>query len=573
MQDPNFTVMSIKVIGGLAIFLYGMGLMTDGLKLVAGSGLRTLLARLTRNRFSGVLTGAGITAVIQSSSVTTVLVVGFISAGLMSLSQSVPVIIGANIGTTVTAQIIAFKVTKAALAMIAIGFAMTFAVSKPRAKKAGGILLGLGFIFFGMQIMSEATGPLRTYQPFLDLMETMRNPLLAILVGMIFTALVQSSSATTGIVIVLAGQGVISLEGGIAIIMGANIGTCVTSLLATIGKPREALQAAGVHVLFNVAGVLIWVGLIGPLATFVRWISPESTVAIPIERLAAETPRQIANAHTVFNVANMLIFIGLTVPMAKLIKKIVPDKAVKISDRATPHYLDAMFLSTPDIALERVRLELIHLGGLVLPMIRQGVPTAIQGSRQDIVKLALMDDDVDDLYAQIYAYIGGLSQYEMSADQTHLLAELVEILNALEALGDTIELNIAPLGLRRIDRQIQLDSGAKQLFQPLVDLVSSTLADALTSLETRDESLAKEVSHKKAEVSGIADSIFASMAHALPRDAKERMEAVQIEINFLELLRRTYYFARRIAKAVIEIESNQDRVLPADEDAPPASQA
>ena len=569
MPDPNFTAMSIKVIGGLALFLYGMGLMTDGLKLVAGSSLRKLLERLTRNRFSGVLTGAGITAVIQSSSVTTVLVVGFISAGLMSLSQSIPVIIGANIGTTVTAQIIAFKVTKAALAMIAIGFAMTFAFNKPRAKKIGGILLGLGFIFFGMQIMSDATAPLRTYQPFLDIMQTMKNPLLAIGVGMVFTALVQSSSATIGIVIVLAGQGVIGLEGGIAIVMGANIGTCVTSLLAAIGKPREAIQAACVHVLFNVAGVLIWVGLIGPLAAFVRWVSPESTAAIPIERLAADTPRQIANAHTVFNVANMLIFIGLTAPLAKLIQKIVPDKAVKMSDRATPHYLDAMFLSTPDLALERVRLELIHLGGLVLPMIRQGVPTAIKGSRQDIQELAAKDDDVDDLYAQIYAYIGGVSQYEMSADQTHLLAELVEILNALEALGDTIELNIAPLGLRRIDRQIRLDAQAESLFQPLVDLVSGALADALNSLETRDASLTAQVSMMKAQVADTADRIFARMAHALPQDAKERMEGVQIEIDFLELLRRTYYFAKRIAKAVIEIESNQERVLPADKETVP----
>lgn len=566
MQDPNFTTMTIKLVGGLAIFLYGMGLMTDGLKLVAGSSMRQLLSYLTRNRFTGVLTGAGITAVIQSSSVTTVLVVGFISAGLMSLTQSVPVIIGANVGTTVTAQIIAFKITKAALAMIALGFAMEFAFNKPRAKKLGSILMGLGFIFFGMQIMSDATEPLRTYQPFLDLMQTMSNPLLAIAVGMVFTALVQSSSATTGIVIVLAGQGVIGLEGGIALIMGANIGTCVTSLLATIGKPREALQAAGVHVLFNVAGVLLWIAFIGPLATLVRSISPESTAALPVEQLAAETPRQIANAHTVFNVANALIFIWFVVPMAWLVKRIVPDKAILVSDRAAPQYLDEMFLSTPDLALERVRLELVHMGSLVLPMIRKGVPTAIDGSRRNLIQLAAQDDDVDAMYAEIYAYVGGLSQYEMSADQTHLLAELMEILNALEALGDTIELNVAPLGLRRIDRAIRLDPNAKKLFQPLVDLASGALVDAIKSLETRDASLAKQVSDKKPEVAGLADQIFTTMANSLPKDAKERMEGVRIEIDFLELLRRTYYFAKRIAKAVIEIESNQDKVLPADED-------
>lgn len=572
MQDPNFTIMTIKLIGGLAIFLYGMGLMTDGLKLVAGSNLRQLLSYLTRNRFTGVLTGAGITAVIQSSSVTTVLLVGFISAGLMSLTQSVPVIMGANIGTTVTAQIIAFNITKAALPMIAIGFAIEFAFNRPRAKKLGSILMGLGFIFLGMEVMGEATQPLRTYQPFLDGMQTMSNPLLAICLGMVFTALVQSSSATTGIVIVLAGQGLIQLESGIALIMGANIGTCVTSLLAAIGKPREALQAAGVHVMFNVAGVLIWIGLIGPLATFVRWISPDSTAALPVERLVADTPRQIANAHTVFNVANALIFIWFAVPVAWLVKRIVPDQAISVSDRATPQFLDDMFLSTPDIALERVRLELVHMGGLVLPMIRQGVPTAIDGSWQALHQLAKQDDDVDALYAAIYAYIGRLSQYEMSASQTHLLAELMEILNALEALGDTIELNITPLGMRRIDQAIHLNPNAKALFQPLVDLASDALADAIKALETRDTSLAKQVSDKKAEVANMAEQIFASMTYSLPKDAKERMPGVRIEIDFLELLRRSYYFAKRIAKAVIEIESTQEQVLPADQDETPELQ-
>lgn len=564
MPEINFTSMSIQLIGGLAIFLYGMGLMTDGLKLVAGGSLRRLLDRLTRNRVSGVLTGAGITAVIQSSSVTTVLVVGFISAGLMSLSQSVPVIIGANIGTTVTAQVIAFKITKAALVMIAIGFIIEFALNKPQAKKMGSVLLGLGFIFFGMDLMSGATAPLRTYEPFLDLMKTMSNPLLAIAVAAAFTALVQSSSATTGVVIVLAGQGVIGLEGGIALIMGANIGTCVTSLLATIGKPREALQAACVHVLFNVAGVVIWVAFIEHLAELVRYISPESTAALPIEKLAAETPRQVANAHTVFNVANMIIFIWLTVPMAKLVQKIVPEKKIPLSDRGTPQYLDKMFLSTPDIALERVRLELIHLGALVLPMIRESIPTAISGSREELKQLAARDDEVDALYAAIYAYIGGLSQYEMSAEQTHLLTELMEILNALEALGDTVEINTVPRGIKRINEQIRLHPEAGERFMPLVELISTSLADAVTALEKRDTDLAQQVSARKQQVTGMAEQIFAAMTQTLPSDTKERMEGVKIEIDFIEMLRRNYYFAKRIAKAVVEIESSPQTVLPAD---------
>ena len=262
--------------------------------------MKNILARLTMNRFSGVFAGAFITSIIQSSSVTTVLVVGFISAGLMTLSQSIGVILGADIGTTITAQIIAFKVTKYALALIAIGFALNFLGKRNSVKQTGAMLMGLGLIFFGMELMSNATRPLRTYEPFITMMTQMANPFWGILIGTVFTGLIQSSSATIGIVIVLASQGFISLEAGIALAFGANIGTCVTALLAAIGKPREAIQAAWVHVLFKVIGVLLWLAFIPQLAQFVRFISPEAEGLSGIARLGAETPRQIANAHTVF---------------------------------------------------------------------------------------------------------------------------------------------------------------------------------------------------------------------------------------------------------------------------------
>ena len=310
--------MSMGLLGGLALFLFGMDQMSDSLKAVAGERMKLILARLTSNRFMGALTGAFVTAVIQSSSVTTVLVVGFISAGLMSMAQSIGVIMGANIGTTITAQIIAFKVTKLALLMIAIGFGMLFFSKNEKMKHYGGMLMGLGMIFFGMSVMSDAMYPLRAYQPFLDFMATMGNPFVGILVAAAFTALVQSSSATTGIVIVMASQGFITLPAGIALAFGANIGTCVTAILAAIGKPREAVRAAVVHVLFNVFGVLVWLGLISHLAEFVAWISPARGDLSGVERLAAETPRQIANAHTIFNVANTLIFIGLTAQFARI---------------------------------------------------------------------------------------------------------------------------------------------------------------------------------------------------------------------------------------------------------------
>ena len=239
----NVSMLLMGLFGGLALFLYGMEQMSESLKAVAGERMKSILSRLTSNRLMGAITGAFVTAIIQSSSVTTVLVVGFITAGLMSLSQSIGIIMGANIGTTITAQIIAFKITKFALLMVAVGFGMLFFGKRERIRQYGTGLMGLGLVFFGMAVMGDAMKPLRSYQPFLDWMIHMETPVVGILVGALFTALIQSSSATTGIVIVMATQGLISLTAGIAVIFGANIGTCVTALLASIGRPREALRA------------------------------------------------------------------------------------------------------------------------------------------------------------------------------------------------------------------------------------------------------------------------------------------------------------------------------------------
>jgi len=223
-QDINRFDLIVGLLGGLALFLLGMDRMTESLRVIAGDRLRSIPDRLTSNRFTGLLTGAGITAVVQSSSVTTVLIVGFISAGLMTFVQSIPIIFGSNIGTTITAQIIAFNVTRWALVLVAMGFLISVATKRARHRAQGSAIMGLGLVFFGMVVMGEAMAPLRTYDVFIDAMAALENPFLGIAVGALFTALVQSSSATTGVVIVLAGQGLISLEAGIALILGANIG-------------------------------------------------------------------------------------------------------------------------------------------------------------------------------------------------------------------------------------------------------------------------------------------------------------------------------------------------------------
>jgi len=545
-------MMTVELLGGLAIFLFGMLQMEEGLKAVAGERMKGILAKLTVNRFMGVGTGALVTAVIQSSSVTTVLVVGFISAGLMTLSQSVGVIMGANIGTTITAQIVAFKITKAALGMIAVGFAMLFIARSDRTKHYGEMLMGLGMVFFGMHVMSEAMEPLRSYQPFLDLMKSMDNPLVGVLIATAFTALIQSSSASTGIVIVMAGQGFISLQAGIALAFGANIGTCATALLAVIGKPREAVRAALVHLGFNVCGVLIWLPFIGFIADLVTAISPSYPNLSGVDRLAAETPRQIANAHTFFNIANTLIFIWFTSQIARLVEWLVPDKP--LADEALivrPRFLQEELLSAPSLALDQVRMEIMHMGETVNAMLQGIMPAIIGGDRKVLEEIRQMDDTVDILHAGIIDYLAKISKQPLGDEQTRELMQLMEAASNLENIGDIVETNLVVLGHDRIRDRIQVGESTQQVLNGFQEAITKAVAAAVQAVGQRNERAGQVVIGMKNEINRIADSAAAHEARRLVAEEPNRIAAYTMEIEIIEKQKRIYYFAKRMAKTVM----------------------
>jgi phosphate:Na+ symporter len=543
--------MGMKLLGGLALFLFGMEQMADALKAVAGERMKVILAKLTTNRFMGAATGAFVTAIIQSSSVTTVLVVGFITAGLMSMAQSIGVIMGANIGTTITAQIVAFKVTKYALLMVAGGFGMLFFSKQEKIKQYGAMLMGLGLVFFGMSVMSDAMSPLRSYQPFLDLMTRMDNPLIGILVAAGFTALIQSSSATTGIVIVMATQGFISLEAGIALAFGANIGTCVTAMLAAIGKPREAVRAAVVHVLFNVFGVLVWIGLIPYLAEFVTWLSPAHPELSGTNRLAAEAPRQIANAHTVFNIANTFIFIGFTSQFARLVEKLVPDKPVEEIIIVQPKYLDEELLETPSLALDRVRLEIGHMGDRVREMLQDIMSAITTGDRMMLKNIARIDDDVDILHGHIVTYLGRISQKELMEDQTRTLVRLMAATNDLENIGDIIETDLVYLGKEGIEAQVLISEGTREVLNKLHSIVATTAELAIDAVMENDQLAAQEVIDMKADITRLMESAALHETERLVAEEPNRLAAYSLEMDIIEKLKRIYYLAKRMAKTVV----------------------
>ncbi|MCP4271669.1 MAG: Na/Pi cotransporter family protein [Gammaproteobacteria bacterium] len=554
--DISWSVMAMKLFGGLALFLFGMEQMAESLKAVAGERMKNILATLTKNRFTGAITGAFVTAVIQSSSVTTVLVVGFISAGLMNLTQSVGIIMGANVGTTITAQIVAFKVTKAALLMIGAGFFTLLLGKTEKIKYYGTMLMGLGMIFFGMSVMSEAMKPLRTYEPFLDLMVHMETPLLGILIAAAFTGLIQSSSATTGIVIVMASQGLITLPAGIALAFGANVGTCITAMLASIGKSREALQAAFIHVIFNIAGVVLWIAFIDNLAEVVTFLSPAHTELSGMERLAADTPRQIANAHSIFNIANTLIFIGFSGLLARLVMWLFPERPEEPgAEVIRPKYLDEELLSTPSLALDRARMEVLHTGEQVEYMMREILPAINSNNQQLLREVAKMDDRVDILHLSIVNYLGILSKEKLTKKQSRKLLALMEAVNDLENIGDVIETNMVAAGHALIDDHLIISQDTKNVINNLHEQIEKSVELAVQAVSQNNKVAASMVIQMKIPVSETVASAGVHLSERLVADEPDRVAIYTAEVQLIENMKRIYYFAKRMAKTILPNET------------------
>ncbi len=541
----------LGLLGGLALFLYGLQLLSDGLKAVAGGRLKDILSRLTTNRFTAVLTGALVTAIVNSSTVTTVLVVGFVTANLMTMAQSVGVIMGANIGTTITTQIIAFNIYRYSPLLLAGGFAVYFAGRREKTQKKGLAVLGVGLVFFGMGIMGDALTPLRSYPVFIEAMGRMESPALGILAGALFTVLTQASAATTGVVIVLSAQGLLTLPAGIALVLGANIGTCFTALVAAFGKPREAVRAAVVHILFNTLGVLIWLKFLGQLADLVIWISPQAAGLEGLEKMAAETPRQIANAHSVFNVVNTLLFLPFVGVLAKGAKLLVPDLPPSQEHEGRARYLDKEFLQTPSLAVDRARLEILNMGERVRAMVTRILPAVFTGDREDLLDIRARDETVDLLHGQIINYLGHLSQGALGEEDAWRLVSLMEAANDLEGIGDVIETNLVSLGLRRQEEGIRVSDATREMLEDFHRTVTRALDLALQAVSQRNVEAAKAVVAMKEYVNSLADSAALHVARRLVADEPRRLEVYTLEVEIFKSQKRIYYFANRMARGVL----------------------
>ncbi|GLQ30578.1 Na/Pi cotransporter family protein [Litoribrevibacter albus] len=546
-DDIQWLSMFMGLFGGLALFLYGIGKMCDSLQEVSGKRLKSWLASVTKNRWLGAISGASVTAVIQSSSVTTVLVVGFVSAGLLSMTQSIGVIMGANIGTTVTAQIVAFKVTKISLLIVAIGFSCWFFGKQEKIKAYGSIILGLGMLFLGMNIMSEAMEPLKDYPPFLELLMTMSNPVLSILIGTLFTTLVQSSSATTAIVVVMAGQGFITLETGIALALGANVGTCITTaVLASIGKTIEARRAAMIHVLFNILGVMIWLPLISVLASLSIMISPETVHLSGVEQMAKDAPRQIANANTLFNVINTLLFLPFAHTLGRLACWFFPDRKGTEKDIIVAKYLDSELIESPALALARVRLEVAHMGSLVLSMIARFEQVIGSNELKKVNEVSKIDDQVDVLQDKLLSYLGSIKRTSLTNAQMQEVVQLMATIDHIEHVGDDISVGLARVARKFVEFDVEVSEETREDFQLLFAKLETAFAYAMRAVASEDQKAAQDVLLLADDIESVISRVLDRQAMKLKRESN-RVMVFRVEMAFCEQARHIYSLARRIA--------------------------
>jgi phosphate:Na+ symporter len=548
MTELNSLTMTIELLGGLALFLYGMEKMTDGLKAAAGKQMNSLLAKLTGSAVLGAITGAVVTAVIQSSSVTTVLVVGFVSAGIMTLVQSVGVIFGANVGTTVTAQIVAFNTTALAFPLIAIGFFMRFVWKEGVARHYGAMFMGLGLIFYGMAAMGSAMSPLRTHEGFAELLQSLQSPVLGMLAGAVFTALVQSSSATIGLSVVMATQGLLSLPAGIAILFGAKIGTGITATLAAIGKPQDAKRAAAVHILFNVLGAMIWLPFIGQLAGLAEMISPVAPHLQGVERLAEEVPRQIANAATIWATANTVLFLPFAALFATMAIRIIPDRPVDEKAIIRPRFLDDELIQVPSMALERARMELGRMGELAEGMLAKVKP-AIQA--RNLSELSQQHDQVVVLRDAVLAYLQHVGRAELSDVESDEHARLVAATGEIENLSAAISRDLTPLAQTLKEANIAASKETFALLERLFQTVQESAHSAVQALVSRDERAAQAVVASRDAILELTADLHRQQAARLAQDDPDRLLKHRLQLEIIDKLRRIYSVAEHMAISVL----------------------
>ena len=525
------------LLGGLGLFLYGMNIMSTGLQKTAGDNLKSIIGLLTTNRLMAVIVGTVVTAIIQSSSASTVMVVGFVNAGMMKLTQAVGVIMGANIGTTITAQIITFSIDKYAPVIIGISVAIWLFSRNRKIKQLAEAFIGFGILFLGLRFMADSLSPLKEYEAFQEMLVSFGGfPILGILAGFFITVLVQSSSAATGILLALAMEGLVPIESGLPILFGINMGTTTTAIFSSVGANVTAKRAAAFHFIFNFVGTVIFMIFFqGATYKIITYLTPNNV------------PRQIANAHTLFNVTNTLVLLPFSGILVKIAKKVVPGEDEFIHGI---QYIDNRMLETPSIAIVSVIKEALHMGNVTKKSLRNAVEGFIENNQKKIDETLKLERIVNETEREIASYLVKLSNTDLSQDNREIVYGLFNAINDIERVGDHAE-NIAELAQYKTDNKLIFSDTAMEELDKISTLALGAYANALDAVRDMDESLAMKVLELEGEVDILERSLRANHIERLSNNNCIPASGV-VFLDVISNLERIADHAANIALAVMD---------------------
>ena len=532
-------MMALALFGGLALLLYGMHLVGEGLQRAAGGHLRQLLTTMTRNRLAAVASGALVTAIIQSSSATTLMLIGFVSAGLLSFRQALGVILGADIGTTFTVQLLAFKIQDFALLLVGAGFALTFFARRGVPKSVGQAVLGFGFIFLGMKVMTDGIAPLAQNDLARQVLAAFaESPLLGLVAGAGLSATMASSAATLGLTLSLAHQELLTLPGALPVVLGANIGTCATALAASLRSSSDARRVAVAHIGFKVLGVALVFPFVEPLAAVVA-------------QTAADPARAIANAHTLFNVAISAVFLPFAPLAARVISAIVPEEERGDNPFRT-RYLDDRYLDQPALAIGQATREALRMGDVAQSMLRDAM-TVLRTDNQELLEaVEQRDDQLDYLEREIKIFLSRLGREAMSADLAQKEIALISFIGNLENIGDIIDKNLMELARKKLYQGRRFSEPGEAELIEFHAIISKNLERAIACFAANDRGLAQEVLDQRPAVRQRERELRASHLARLRRGMAESLETSEIHLDVLTNLKRISSHITALVFSILE---------------------
>ena len=507
MTEINALETAVKIFGGLGLFIYGMHVMAEGLENAAGNKMRNIIEILTRNRFLAVFVGAFVTAIIQSSSATTVMVVGFVNAGIMNLVQSAGIIMGANIGTTVTAILVSLNLAKLAPVAIGAGMVILLSCKREKTKRYAQILIGFGILFTGMAAMKHAVKPLREWEGLITILSefgsgSISDTIAAMFAGFAVTAVIQSSSATTGIMIALASQGLLPIEAAFPVLLGTNIGTTVTAMLSSMGASRTAKRAALIHLLFNVIGALVFAVFFSKMIIFtVKELSVFIDTFMRVMNITSVEATQLAAAHFLFNVFNTLLMLPFISALVFAVTKIIPVTEDE-KEIAGIKYLDERFLVTPPVALSQVRKEVFHMGETAYSSLVKSVKGFLSSDPSISEEVFRLEKAADKMKKAITDYLVKLSNMQISIEDREVIDNLFSIINDIERVSDHAE-NIAELTDYSIENKLVFSAAAVKELEEMGAIASEMIDDSLKAVSSDS----KELAHKVMKQESVLDSM------------------------------------------------------------------